>query len=696
MTSDVHKATLSPAPKCSICNDLRVTPERGTWFSRHLADITNASHHSCRACNILLHAVKPYQSTMKIYPNEELCINVYMDTLGVPGSTLMCRILGYMKSSSGGHSSKRIVATLEISTSNGKNRREMNKITHNSPTLLTSTGCPYQSITTKKAVSGDTGSAKAIAQVTNWLQHCSSQHPNCRGNSRHQDLDLPARLIEIDKSAAACEQFNVKLVVPTRKDIRYACLSHCWGTRPILQTRRNNMERFFEKIPWTDLPLTFREAVTATFRLDIRHIWIDSLCICQDDTEDWRREGGKMQSIYTGGYLTLAASGSQNADEGLFVDSFANTSRSMKWSAGPGVWDIHVRESFEHASFDSTDMPLQQRAWAFQERVLSCRIVYFTSTELLWECMEQTTCECTRLRYHVPTHRCKHVMTPRENRVTSMTHWHELIQEYTTKRLTYEKDIFPALQGIAKRMQGTSYQSYHAGIWSTPFGLLWYTRDPTRTRRPQLWRAPSWSWASVCGGVAWPESEHGWSHWWDDDVAAITHISTQPAGEDPFGELTGGALRIKGHCAEGALVYHLHTDKDGTQRGITCLVLGADHEAHERSLSCELDFGIPMPEQHLTIPQPPEVPTLLGRRHDLYRDACSASCRNTRSWRVRHYEDILVMHVARDPDILADVYLALKCVDGSRREYERFGIASSILKPHLDHLETTKREITVI
>jgi hypothetical protein len=304
--------------------------------------------------------------------------------------------------------------------------------------------------------------------------------------SHLQAFDLPARLVEISPDVNHSDRLHVKLVAPMLKDIRYICLSHCWGHRTFIQTQKSNLSQFVEAIPWHELPRTFQEAISLTFRLGISYIWIDSLCICQDDTADWRHEGSRMDSIFTGAYLTLAASRSASAEEGLFVDSFANTSRMLQWNGGRAKWDVHVRESFAHETFDSSSMPLLHRAWVFQERLLSVRVVHFTSTELLWECTEETTCECTKLCQHVPPRRRKGGLKPEESLLGEQTYWHELVQEYTTKQLSYEKDIFPALQGVARRMRTLAIKATMLGYGQALFVATSFGTPKTPDKRGVL------------------------------------------------------------------------------------------------------------------------------------------------------------------------------------------------------------------
>lgn len=60
-------------------------------------------------------------------------------------------------------------------------------------------------------------------------------------------------------------------------------------------------------------------------------------------------------------------------------------------------WDRHHEITF--TTFRSTSCePLLARAWAFQERLLSTRIIHYTSSELIWECKTVLACECTRIR----------------------------------------------------------------------------------------------------------------------------------------------------------------------------------------------------------------------------------------------------------------------------------------------------------
>jgi hypothetical protein len=126
------------------------------------------------------------------------------------------------------------------------------------------------------------------------------------------------------------------------------------------------------------------------------------------------------------------------------------------------------------------------------------------------------------------------------------------VEEYTRQQLSFQSDIFPALQGLAKTLQGSSKPRYLAGLWEDTliFDLMW-TASGTH-ERPGKWRAPSWSWAAVVGSV----SMYGIK---SSAVAEVMYVETVPRGTDPFGELQCGLLEIKGN-AIGAQLTVLNAD----------------------------------------------------------------------------------------------------------------------------------------
>lgn len=137
--------------------------------------------------------------------------------------------------------------------------------------------------------------------------------------------------------------------------------------------------------------------------LKIKYIWIDSLCIIQDDLEDWNTESAKMADIYQGAYITLSATASSGDAYGCFASTpqdvddveiqLPDDLRAVKVAVRKAL--IHWDEVTPRAIADR--FPLMTRGWAYQERLLSCRVLHFTQAELVWECRSLVTCECNGL-----------------------------------------------------------------------------------------------------------------------------------------------------------------------------------------------------------------------------------------------------------------------------------------------------------
>jgi hypothetical protein len=238
---------------------------------------------------------------------------------------------------------------------------------------------------------------------------------------------------------------------------------------------------------------------------------------------------------------------------------------------------------FELTEREKLDFPLLRRAWVFQERNLSPRVVHFGSNELLWECMAKRTCECAQWNeYRDNGYRLffqKSFMMwdniPPGFQGTALSSplewkWRRLVEQYSTKELRFETDIFPALQGVAKFLRRDC--AYHAGLWDDSSllpDLLWHVnkRNPEYSvsshmfntyhagqshhpgTRPSVWRAPTWSWASVKAAIQFGIQ-------FDNPVqavASVLSIHTIPSGGDSFGEIQAGELKLKGRCIDAKL-----------------------------------------------------------------------------------------------------------------------------------------------
>lgn len=339
---------------------------------------------------------------------------------------------------------------------------------------------------------------------------------------------FPTRLIEI------CGPQEIRIHESTADELgQYACLSYCWGENPHkqLRTTKRNLPQHKKSLDWSTLPLTFQDALNLTDSLGLRYLWIDSLCIVQDDEEDWRHEGAKMASIYSNSYITFAAANSTSSEGGLF--SSKSNDKVIEIQTADSKFGIRMK-NYIHSSESWKSMPLTKRAWFFQERFLSPQIVYFAYNELYWEDANTRACECSgilaSMTQRIP--RQLEIVEPR------FGWWHRVVQQYTNMELSFERDIFPALQGVAKIVQQYRRCAYYAGLWENTLldDMLWHRPSPCV--RPQTYRAPTWSWASVRGRVEYTEKEM--------EACAVVHSpQTKPVSQSALGQVQGGSLKIR-------------------------------------------------------------------------------------------------------------------------------------------------------
>ncbi|KAK3386313.1 heterokaryon incompatibility protein-domain-containing protein, partial [Sordaria brevicollis] len=312
---------------------------------------------------------------------------------------------------------------------------------------------------------------------------------------------VPRRLIEISD--------GIRLVDfgqhgSHHKLAKYATLSHSWGSKEaassLAKTLSTNIQQHMVAIRRDELPQVFRDAIDVARALNCDFVWIDSLCIIQDSPEDWQEQSTLMSDVYSNAYFNIAASALPDSSGTLFQDRVHVNALSidtlMQWVPNDEAIQcpVTVRYSMDRAHrhicgeaqyAHESEEPLLDRAWVFQERMLSRRTVYISSSEVLWECRSGYLCECGNINNPIPTG-------------TDRWSWENMMQEYTMLLLTRESDRDIALSGIRQSFMTGRDFTFYAGMWiqDLPQSLLWIVGgavSPPIAYEKGL-DAPSWSW----------------------------------------------------------------------------------------------------------------------------------------------------------------------------------------------------------
>ena len=167
--------------------------------------------------------------------------------------------------------------------------------------------------------------------------------------------------------------------------------------------------------------------------------------------------------------------------------------------------------------------PVFRRAWCLQEHYLATRTIRFSSTEMIWECCTDTRCECEGLDGIASSSSCptsvKRVQYQSLNEPQSwrekMNCWWSIVEDYSTRSLTFDSDPLVAISAIARliQIQNPDLGTYLGGLWQKDLltQLLWtvsmqdtYGSSWPLLRYPGTYIALSWSWASFIGPVDRP------------------------------------------------------------------------------------------------------------------------------------------------------------------------------------------------
>lgn len=148
-----------------------------------------------------------------------------------------------------------------------------------------------------------------------WVRECTGSHDRCKS---HSPKALPARLLDVMAGVDLIKLVETKRIA-TQEPRSYTALSHCWGNpKDLFTTTKATQRRRLNGILLEELPQTFLDAVLITRKLGVQYLWIDALCIVQDETLDWEAQSAKMADIYSGSYLTISALHSPNSRGGCF------------------------------------------------------------------------------------------------------------------------------------------------------------------------------------------------------------------------------------------------------------------------------------------------------------------------------------------------------------------------------------------
>ncbi|KAF4976017.1 hypothetical protein FZEAL_7273 [Fusarium zealandicum] len=365
------------------------------------------------------------------------------------------------------------------------------------------------------------GQPISTSQVRSWLQRCEEIHGN---KCCHIPFDLSSQEFET-RNFGEEKTSNFRLVdlkdncirrMPL--DTRYVALSYVRGLISTFQLHSGNHKqlqtpRSLDSVI-SELPRTFTDAVDFARSLGERYLWVDMLCLIQDDQRDIKIGIGMMNSIYKGSYFTIIAASGADAQAGLPGVRHGSRQPSQDIAQLNSKMRMVVTYSLD---WHLRDTVYNQRGWKFQELVLPRRTVVFVNDQVYFRCMEADWCEETAAELlpdwtDADNSSVDRLPTSEAGNLEAWSTYQTLCEEYSSRTLRHDGDAIRALSGILRPLSAglSSYLTEGLPAYYLDAAFLFVSSNGRLRRRSGF---ASYSWAGWAGQITWPRETY---HWPDD------------------------------------------------------------------------------------------------------------------------------------------------------------------------------------
>ncbi|KFA81049.1 hypothetical protein S40288_00762 [Stachybotrys chartarum IBT 40288] len=371
-----------------------------------------------------------------------------------------------------------------------------------------------------------------------WLDECLSEHGSlCHSSSAGIDYfpvrsklkDL--RVIDVDRMCLCVLPHSGK----------YVALSYRWASSSENFTTTTARLKELEaedalRHHFHQIPQTIQDAMDCVRELGEKFLWVDALCIIQDSPEDKDYFIQQMDQIYENALVTIIAA-PPSEEHGPPPDGLPGYRAGTRLFTQERAFvnGLDICTSFPCVDMFLARCPWDSRAWTFQEEQLSTRRLYFTASQVYFQCACGVFCEDvvgegkskSAYIYRLSSlwnlaglyaaidedQRDLARGLPRtkfQTRWESLEYYQYLVERYTLRDMTNKGDVLIALRGVLTVLRETMGTEFLYGLPEAHFddAILWVTRQHCKRRQAvsndlQRKRFPSWAWSGWDGPASY-------------------------------------------------------------------------------------------------------------------------------------------------------------------------------------------------
>ena len=336
-----------------------------------------------------------------------------------------------------------------------------------------------------------------VRRIKYWLGDCKAYHGSACLPTAREDLDFHGfRVIDVKRHC----------IVAAPPGCKYLALSYCWGGGSKIEHLKLTTANFAQlhtpgelSMDNARVPGTIRDAIYLTGCLDYKYLWVDALCIVQDNRAEKEVQLNLMDLLYKSATLTIVAAAGGDAWSGLPGVLHGYRSQLQFTESVDGITIVTALTDYMGAVRGAT---WSKRAWTLQERNLSPRLLVFTLKQVFWECnkaawSEELQLECFDHQIRLETDHSNANFKKPSRDLSPVQRYALLLEQYTPRELTNQYDALNAVQGLLNDLESVFPEGFFWGLPESIFdtALLWDFGLDEQAPKPRRAMFPSWCWA---------------------------------------------------------------------------------------------------------------------------------------------------------------------------------------------------------